>query len=90
MKKAIIIFTLLSLLTIGFSIYKGYGYIESLNKLDEVTNEKSEIIDANVTSEQNNIELEQEYITKVQNILTNNKDCQLWENVEETLKKISE
>lgn len=90
MKKAIIIFTILSLITIGFSIYEGYLYINSLNSLNELTKEKSEIIDNNALLEKENIELEKEYNQKTQDLLENNTGCKLWKNQEEVLKKIKE
>lgn len=90
MKKAIIIFTILSLITIGFSVYEGYLYIGSLNSLNELSKEKSEIIDNNAALEKENIELEKTYNQKSQDLLENNTGCKLWENQEEVLKKIKE
>ena len=40
MKKAIIILTLLSIITLGFVVYEGYLYVNSLNTLNETENVK--------------------------------------------------
>ena len=51
MKKAIIILTILSIITIGFGAYEGYLYVNSLDELKAVETTKQELIDSNINLE---------------------------------------
>lgn len=90
MKKAIIILTLLSIVTISFSIYEGFKYILSLNSLQSASTTKNELVDKNMILEEENTKLENEYSQKFQDLLNDNIGCALWRNQEEVLKKIKE
>lgn len=90
MKKAIIVLTLLSLITMGFCVYVGIGYAKSLDTLNEVSRNKSEIINTNTELETNNNALENDYEQKIQDLLDTNEGCRLWENQNEILKQIKE
>lgn len=90
MKKAIIILTILSIITIGFTVYEGVSYIKTLNTLNEATNLKSEIINTNIELEEENLKLEEDYNTKSNELFKDNIGCYLWKNQEEVLKKIKE
>lgn len=90
MKKAIIILTILSIITIGFGAYEGYLYVNSLDELKAVETTKQELIDSNINLEQENINLKEEYEQKTQDLLKDNKGCELWEKQEEVVKKIKE
>ena len=51
MKKAIIILAILSIITIGFGVYEGYLYFESLNKLNTAETAKDELVKNNTGCE---------------------------------------
>lgn len=90
MKKAIIILTILSIITIGFTVYESILYLNTLNSLNEVSTTKSEIIDKNIELENENLKLEEDYNKKAEQLLEDNIGCYLWKNQEEALKKIKE
>ena len=90
MKKAIIILTILSIITIGFGAYEGYLYVQSLDELKAAETTKQELIDSNISLEQENKDLEDKYEQKTQDLLKDNKGCELWEKQEEVVKKIKE
>lgn len=90
MKKAIIILTILSILTIGLGVYKGYYFIQSINTLNERVTTKNELIETNIELEKENIKLNEEYNKKSKDLLDNNKGCELWAKQDEVLKKTKE
>lgn len=90
MKKAIIILTILSIITLGFGVYEGYLYFESLNELNAAETAKDELIKTNIDLEKENTSLEVEYKEKTQELIKNNTGCELWKNQEEVLKKTTE
>lgn len=90
MKKAIIILTILALITIGVGVYEGYQYINSINELNNTLKTKSEIIDTNMNLEKEYNDLQKEYDQKAHSILDDNLSCKKWKSLEEVLKTTEE
>lgn len=90
MKKAIIILTLLTLITIGASVYEGYQYIISINEFNDTLKTKSQLIDTNINLEKEYNSLQKEYDQKAYDILNDNLSCKKWKSLEEVLKTTEE
>lgn len=90
MKKAIIILSILALITIGYTTYQGYLYIELINKFDEVITTKDELLNQNMDLEKEYQDLQDEYDKKSHDILDENIKCKQWKNVEEVMKQTEE
>lgn len=89
MKKAIIILTIITVILIGLVAYLGREYIEILDTLNIMAQEKSDILDKQIDLKYELELTEYQYSYDFNNLLQSNKECKVWQNLNETMKQIN-